>query len=206
MKEYRFAVAVMAGGHSTRMGQSKHSVIIKGDGRTFLNKICDEADEAKKHLDRENISGDMVGKKIFQRYLSVREDQDIKREGYISVNDIYKDIGPIGGIASVLKSAEEDDCDAVLFLACDMIKYDKNEIINIIESYRGEDILYAETKERGLQPLASIYSVSILENVISAIGQGNYRLRDIRKGLSNVAIYKPEDDTKYNNFNSPDEL
>ena len=72
MKEERkknIAACVLAGGQSKRMGRPKHSVVIPGDGRTFLDRICDEID----HVYPSVISG---------RYISLRADQNIERDGY----------------------------------------------------------------------------------------------------------------------------
>ncbi len=71
MKEasgYKIAAAVLLGGRSVRMGSPKETMMIKKDGRTFLDRLCDEADLC-------------VGKSITKRYLSERRDQNAAREG-----------------------------------------------------------------------------------------------------------------------------
>ena len=187
------AVAVMAGGQSKRMGRPKETVVIPGDGRTFLDKICDEIDTVFRE-----ING--------IKYISVRKGQKISRSGYESVEDIYDGIGPIGGIASVLKRAEKDNASAVLFIACDMIKYDCNEIGRILAAYKGEDVLFARTKERGMQPLAGIYSVHALGAITAQITAGDYRLRHIAEHLDNVGYYDAMNEELYENVNSFDLL
>ena len=88
----RMAVAVLVGGRSIRMGLPKESVVIPDDGRTFLERICDEVD--------------IISERLFvARYLSVRDGQCIERDGYINVPDRYAGIGPIGGIYSSLEKA-----------------------------------------------------------------------------------------------------
>ena len=190
MSEYRIAAAVLAGGRSTRMGSPKENMIIEGDGRTFLNKICDEADAC---------SGDCIA----ARYLSIRRGQDLSREGYKTVEDTYDDIGPLGGLTAVLKTAAADGMDAVLILACDMIRYTENEIRRICDSYKGEDILWARTDGRDIQPLASIYSVKILDECLSQAGDGVYRLRDLDKRCKRTGFYDSADSPAYENRNDP---
>ena len=190
MSEYRIAAAVLAGGRSTRMGSPKENMIIEGDGRTFLNKICDEADAC---------SGDCIA----ERYLSIRRGQDLSREGYKAVEDTYDDIGPLGGLTAVLKTAAADGMDAVLILACDMIRYTENEIRRICDSYKGEDILWARTDGRDIQPLASIYSVKILDECLSQAGDGVYRLRDLDKRCKRTGFYDSADSPAYENRNDP---
>ncbi len=190
MSEYRIAAAVLAGGRSTRMGSPKENMIIEGDGRTFLGKICDEADAC---------SGDCIA----ARYLSIRRGQDLSREGYKTVEDTYDDIGPLGGLTAVLKTAAADGMDAVLILACDMIRYTENEIRRICDSYKGEDILWARTDGRDIQPLASIYSVKILDECLSQAGDGVYRLRDLDKRCKRTGFYDSADSPAYENRNDP---
>ncbi len=188
--KFKIGAAVLCGGRSKRMGRPKESVVIEGDGRTFLERICDEVDKVFPDL-------------ICKRYLSVREEQDINRDGYERVTDIYEDIGPLGGTAAVLTRAAEDGVDAVLILACDMTAYDHDEIRNICGIYDGEDILFARTEESGLQPLASIYSVSVLPAVIDRISKKDYRIRDLADLVNTTGYYDAARGACYHNQNTP---
>ena len=205
----QFAICVMVGGQSKRMGRPKENVIIEGDGRTFLNKICDEIDTACCEMVIGDVSEDVVDSTsemtrgpIMKKYISVRAGQKIKRSGYIPVEDVFDNIGPIGGIASVLRKAQEDGVDAVLFLACDVIRYESAEIQRIFEVYKGEDVLFARTESRGLQPLASIYSVKVLEAVEKQIEEGDYRLREIAGSSADIGYYDAVNEEFYANVNS----
>lgn len=188
--DHRIAAAVLTGGRSLRMGSPKESTVIPGDGRTFLDRICDEVDITYPNT----ISG---------RYLSVRADQDVCRTGYIRVPDRYDGIGPLGGIASVLMRAYDDGFEAVLMLACDMIRYEHGEILSICEHYHGEDILFARTSPDDLQPLASIYSTGILDAVQSQTDSGDYRIRNLSGRLRDVLFYDSSDPGFYENRNTP---
>ncbi|MBQ7480782.1 MAG: molybdenum cofactor guanylyltransferase [Lachnospiraceae bacterium] len=190
MSEYRIAAAVLAGGRSTRMGSPKEKMIIEGDGRTFLDKICDEADAC-------------FGECIAARYLSVRHGQDLSREGFKKVEDTFDDIGPLGGLTAVLGAAAADRMDAVLILACDMIRYTEDEIRRICSSYKGEDILWARTEGRDIQPLASIYGTKILDECLSLAGEGVYMLRELDKRCGRTGIYDSTDSRAYENRNCP---
>jgi len=185
---FSIAAAVLIGGQSKRMGSPKEKMIIKGDGRTFLHKICDEVDAC-------------FGDVISRRYLSVRKDQTGERKGYREVEDLKEDIGPLGGLISVLKAAKEDGCDAVLLLACDMISYRAEEIRRICRIYRGQDILWARTGGENIEPLASIYSVSILDEAIKQAQSGNYRLRILNERVKNTAFYDTAEPGAYENVN-----
>ena len=167
------AAAVLIGGHSRRMGRPKENIIIEGDGRTFMDKICDEVDKC-------------LGSSIRGRYISVRKGQQAYRDGFTVVEDIYDDIGPIGGLISVLKKAGSDGYNAVLLLACDMIKYNSAEIDKICDAYPGEGIIYARTCGKHIQPLASIYGIDVFCDIINCLEKENYRLRDIGTGSCRV--------------------
>ena len=188
--KYRIAAAVLIGGRSSRMGSPKQDIVIQNDGRTFLEKICDEVD-------------DNFGECLCERYLSVRKGQQVLREGYIVVEDEYDDIGPLGGLISVLLRAASDGCDAVLLLACDMICYTAREISNICNMYEGYDILFARTEGKDIQPLASIYSVGISKEAVKQAESGDNRLRKLAEKTGNIAYYDTDIPKAYKNINSP---
>ncbi len=186
--KYRIAAAVLLGGRSRRMGRPKENVILEGDGRTFLEKICDEIDACPEGL----LSG---------RYLSVRRGQKAEREGYLTVEDRYPDIGPLGGITALLEAGRRDGIDAVLMLACDMIRYPEEEIERICKAYRGEDILWARTGGKDLQPLSSIYSVKLLERAVTRAESGRYKLRELAGGEVRTGFYDSDSPEAYENVN-----
>ena len=187
---YKIAVAILAGGKSERMGQPKEMAVIPNDGRTFLDRICDEVD----------ITYDQF---FFRRYLSVRAGQNTKREGYVNVADLYPGIGPLGGIYSVLERVREDGGNPALFLACDLIRYDHTEIINICKRYNGEDILFTRTSGQRLQPLASIFSADILPAIRDLIEREKYRITDLSEACANIGYYDTFRNDCYINQNTP---
>ncbi len=188
--KYNIAAVVLVGGLSRRMGMPKDSVVIPNDGRTFLDKICEEVDITYPDV----IKG---------RYLSVRSDRILAREGYESVIDIFERVGPLGGIHASLVRAREDGYDAVLVLACDMTEYDHKEIEAICAAYAGEDILFARTGKIDVQPLASIYSVTVIGGIIEQIKKKEYRIRDLSGTLSNISYYDSNRRSIYRNQNTP---
>lgn len=188
--KYSLAAAVLIGGRSVRMGRPKEDIVIEGDGRTFLDRLCDEVDMC-------------IDRQIAGRYLSIRKGQEAERTGYKNIADLYDDIGPLGGIISVLGAAKKEGYDGVLVLACDMICYTSKEIESICASYNGEDILWARTEGKDLQPLASIYGVGILEVAVKHAEKGIYRLSRLDTGAVNTGFYDSADPSAYDNINSP---
>ncbi len=187
--KYRIAAAVLIGGRSKRMGSPKDEMIIDGDGRTFLRKICDEIDSCFPEF-------------IIKKYISVRKGQKSKISGYTAVEDKYDDIGPMGGLVSVLQAAEKDGIDALLLLACDMIRYDAHEIEAVCRAYNGEDILWARTDRIHIQPLASIYSVCILDAALDQILENDHKMRDLAGKVKNVRYFDSSSAEAYININT----
>ena len=191
--KYKIAVAVFAGGRSVRMGIPKESIVIEGDGRTFLERICDEANACEQTL----ISG---------KYLSVRRGQRTDTDGFTAVEDEYDDIGPLGGLVTVLGRAKEDGMDAVLIVAVDMVKYDRHEIEEICRAYAGEDILIPRTADGRVHPLAGIYSVRLLESARRLADEGNYRMSALQTDDIHIKYYDTASDDAYLNVNRPEDL
>ncbi|MCR5508699.1 MAG: molybdenum cofactor guanylyltransferase [Lachnospiraceae bacterium] len=190
INRYKTAAAVLVGGRSVRMGRPKENVVIDGDGRTFLEKVCCE-------IDRAYLSG-----VICKRYLSVRKGQETSMEGYVRTEDAFDGIGPLAGLISVLKRARSDGAGSVIILACDMIGYTYDELTGICRAYKGEDILWARTRTGFIEPLGSIYSVNILEKAIELAESGRYRLKDLEGARTVTGYYDSASPVCYENINS----
>ena len=192
-KQYRIAAAVMIGGNSSRMGRPKENILLPGENITFLDKVCREVDGCEA-LDRPG------------RYLSVRRGQQVSREGYTPVWDQFHGIGPMGGVFSVLEKAGEDHFDAVLFLACDMVRMESVELTDICEVYQGEDILFVKTENHFVQPFGSIYKTSITEVIRQKIDHGDYRIRSLLDSGCDIRIFQSERPYMYENINEIGDL
>ena len=176
------SVAILVGGRSSRMGRPKERIILKGN-TDFMTGICQEFDDS------------------FNRYLSVNPGQNYAVNGYQNVTDKYGNIGPMGAILSVL---EMSGTPAVLVLACDMPFFGCSDALKLINEYRGEDVLLAETKS-GIQPLAAIYSQAAAVWLKKYMDEGNYRLREAIFHMNYRKIYF-EDEKPFININTEDEL
>ncbi|MCR5000510.1 MAG: molybdenum cofactor guanylyltransferase [Lachnospiraceae bacterium] len=193
MRDYKIAAAVLIGGRSERMGSPKEDIVIPGESRTFLEHICDEVDACYDEV-------------IFRRYLSVRKDQERYRNGWISITDEYDDIGPMGGLIAALKKAGDDGADALLLLACDMIKYNREEIRHVCSSYRGQDLFFVRTKDARIQPLAGIYETGILDYVRGLASNGEYRLRKLTECNLDTGYCDALSEASYANINTPQDM
>ena len=170
-------IAILAGGKSSRMGRSKTDMILPGDGRTMLDRICDEMSS------------------FDCRYLVGRTDYQI-------VEDLYDDIGPMGAICSLLTVSEAD---ALLVLACDMPGYRREHALRMMQLYAGEDILIPETAG-GYEPLAAIYSKKMLPLIREKIAEQRYKLVSVMKSSRNVRVLTDQDEKPFKNINSIEDL
>lgn len=180
----KIGVAILAGGRSSRMGMAKSEIVIPGDGRTLLDRICDEMS-------------------FFDcRYLSLRKDQTVRRHDYKRVDDMIEDIGPLGAICSLLSVSEAG---ALLVLACDMPGYMKEHALRMAQHYKGEDILIPRTPG-GFEPLAAVYGRSILPLIRRRIGENRYKLTSLLELTDKVTVIDEKDPEPFRNINSRSDL
>lgn len=175
-------ICIMTGGRSSRMGEDKAS--IRFDGKeTMLERTCRELSA------------------FGYRYISVNKEQNYSYEGFITVTDDYDEIGPMGGIVSVLKRTQARN---VIFVACDMPFFCLKDAKEILANHGSEAVTVPVTGGRW-QPLASLYSVSCLPALESAIDCGDYRMKNVIKKLD-YREFVPSDEAAYANVNTPEEL
>ena len=149
------AFSVLLGGMSSRMGSDKAKLKIKSDSGelTFLE-----------HLARELNDFD-------EKYLSINSSQDYSLEGFTNITDFFQNIGPLGGIYSVLQASQKQ---YVLFVACDMPKLTKKAISYLINEWNREDMCISRTAN-GRQPLVGIYSKACIPFIKDMIDKEIYR-------------------------------
>ena len=106
------------------------------------------------------------------------------------VEDRWREIGPIGGIASGLVSCKED---ALLVMACDMPMIDPESVQQLLDTYRENTsvILVAEQNGR-IHPLFGIYPKHVLPAAMQMIREGDYRMMHLleRAGYRTLELGK----------------
>jgi len=178
----KIAIAILTGGLSTRMGSPKENIelVINGKKATFLQHLCANFEAFPK------------------RYISENKNQNYDLEGYISIKDEYEEIGPLGGIYSVLKNS---NAEAVLFVACDMPLFSYEVAMKLLEKYDGEDALVSMVN--GIrQPLASIYTKACIPHIERQINDGNYKLGVLINSVNTKYVDMSEYNDYYINVNT----
>jgi len=155
------ACAILAGGKSKRMNGVNKALIEIGNTNN-LEKIL------------------KISNQLFAETMVIANDH-VPYEKYHNIklfSDMYKSIGPLGGIHSALKNSS---CRSVFFFSNDMpfVNIDiVQEEIRIFEKHKCDIIIPRINKF--IEPLHAIYSVSILETLEEHIKTAdNYWIRSI---------------------------
>ncbi len=184
---------ILGGGRSSRLGQSKVSLVI--EGKSLLQQTVNLLSQ---------LGGDIV--------LVLAQGQEkplLSSSPTVKIaNDLYSGKGPLVGIYSGLKASDDEHCVAVAcdmpFLNIDLLRYMK-------ELAPGFDVVIPKIKNE-LEPLHAIYSKNCL-NVIGVMIEENDLI--IRHMLNRVKVrYVKESEVNsfdpahlsWFNINTPDDL
>lgn len=149
------------GGKNSRMnGNVKGLLKIKNS--TFLEKIQETLNDFSS-----------IYLSINDKF-SKEQKQNFENRGFKIIEDIYKEIGPLGGIYSSLLNCKEE----YLFItACDMPFITKNSIevlCNKVDKNTDGVVFY--DKNNKLYPLGAIYSKNVLPIIEEMIEKKYYKL------------------------------
>lgn len=183
--EDKISFAILLGGKSRRMGRDKSQMKIS-ENMTFLERIACEMSDILESSDK---------------YLSVNDSQDTAIKGYEAVNDLVSDIGPLGGIFSVLSKASTE---YVLFVACDMPRLTQEAITYLLDRWEGEDMCIASTS-KGRQPLVGIYSKACILPIKNQIERGLYKPIMLLELVRSKVVDMSEFEECFVNINTADE-
>lgn len=158
---------ILAGGKNSRMN-GKNKAFLKYNNKTFIENILETLKDFNKI------------------YISVDDIKKYNHLKYELIEDIYKDIGPIGGIYSALSVIDEE---YVFVTGCDMPKISER-IIEILKKNLNKDdkcILFKDDNEK-IYPLGAIYSKKCLPFIEKMIYSKNYKLTNLVKGVNGKII------------------
>ncbi|MCL4460063.1 MAG: molybdenum cofactor guanylyltransferase [Chloroflexi bacterium] len=148
-------VIVLAGGKSSRLGVDK-ALLTLGRDRPLLQHV----------IERLRGIGDEV--------IIVSNSADHRQPGTILVEDIYQEMGSLGGIYSGLLSASFQHA---LVVACDMPFLNQGLLRYMAELPRDYDVLIPRVEDN-LEPLHAIYAKSCLEPIHDLLREGNLKIID----------------------------
>lgn len=166
---------VLAGGKSRRMN-GNNKAFLKYENKSFIESIIDQ------------LRG-------FQNiYISVDNKEKYRNLNFTLVEDMYKDIGPMGGIYSALKMIEEK---YIVVIACDMPKI-KKEFIDFLCDSITENIecIVTEDEKGRICPLGGIYSKDLIGKIENMIEEKDYKLLNLIRRANSKII--PLSETNFN--------
>jgi molybdopterin-guanine dinucleotide biosynthesis protein A len=180
--------AVLAGGHSSRMGRNKALIRVGGKPmiQTIANTMCQLFAEVV-------VVADQCG--LYQ-FLNLP-----------IIHDIHKNLGPIGGIHAALT---ELDTPAAFIVGCDT-PFVSTEIVEYIVNYPAEAPVKAALVDTTIQPLCALYRRDCLPVINDQISRGTRKLSDLLNSLHTAVVPITPDLPLYRphllqNINDPESL
>lgn len=147
-------IGILAGGKSLRMGSDKSNLIY--NGKSFLDNLLYE----------------------FRNYEIIvsSNKENINKNNVVYVKDMYKNIGPIGGILEILKNSVHK---YNLIIPVDMQNINI-EYLKYISNFISRDYDLFVVKNNGnINPLAGIYSKEMIPIIEKNISNYNYKLQNL---------------------------
>jgi molybdenum cofactor guanylyltransferase len=172
MSEARAAAVILAGGKSTRLGRDKASERLLGV--PLLQRVIDR------------LAG------LVDEYVIVTARRQVLPELHtdspvVVVEDVYPEIGPLGGIYTGLAAVSHAQA---LALACDMPLLQRPLIRKLLEMAPGNDAVVPISEEFP-QPLCAVYARSCLDPIRRQIEQGKFKITGFF-GLVRMLYVQPE--------------
>ena len=184
---------ILMGGKNSRMNGNVKG-ILKIKNSTFLEKIQETLNDFSS-----------IYLSINDKF-SKEQKQNFENMGFKIIEDIYKEIGPLGGIYSSLLNCKEE----YLFItACDMPFITKNSIevlCNKVDKNTDGVVFY--DKNNKLYPLGAIYSKNVLPIIEEMIEKKYYKLSYLIEKSNFVKINIEDTDIELetlSNINTPQE-
>jgi len=168
----KLSAVILAGGKNSRMeGLDKAFLLI--EGQPLIEKLINIL---RAIFDEIVIATNSPGKYLGNPALS-----DV-----IITTDHIKNIGPLGGIYTGLKTIKND---AAFFVACDMPYIDKDIICKQINSFQNQEIdcLVSRCGSK-VHPLHGIYSKSVLDIIPEVIKSNNFSIMNLVDRCKNVPM------------------
>lgn len=187
--ELPFAVAVLAGGRSSRMGRDK--ALLVHEGRTLLQRQVD-------------LAWSLEPQEVFVVGRPQPELGALRARG---LSDDRPGLGPLGGLATVLAAAAAPH---VLVLAVDMPALTPGFLRRLLAGRRAGLGLVARTA-RGWEPMLGLYPTALARMAAEAVAAGRLgfgRLVEqaVHAGMLGGLEVGSEEQSVLENWNAPGDL
>ncbi|MDR7868273.1 MAG: molybdenum cofactor guanylyltransferase [Sporomusaceae bacterium] len=184
------APVILAGGKSSRMGRNK-SFITLGDKKLI----------------------DIIAEKVAALFslpplLVTNTPKEYAYLGLPAVSDLYRDMGPLGGIHAALK---QWPAKRIFVFGCDMPFISPELVRHMAALAPGFDVVMPQFGERP-EPLHTIYSAACLAPAEACLARGDRRVISFFPQVNVRYLQETEirallpDDTAFININTPEDL
>ncbi len=135
-------------------------------------------------------------KPYFNQHLVISYHVEDELADYQRYEDIYPNLGPLGGIYTALVNCVNEAC---LCLASDTPLINELIITSLIAAYEPNTIIVASTDD-GLEPLCAIYPKSLSNEILTCLNNHDLRLQAFIK-QHKYKIVSFEDKSLFKNCN-----
>lgn len=182
---------VMAGGRNTRYGGLKAFEHVGGE--PIVNRVIGAL---------ERVSDDIV--------MIANDPASYASLGLPMRPDAVEDAGPLGGLLTALRWADELHLPAAVIVACDMPFVNGSllqDMVAMATRDNVEIVLPTSDGPRGVEPLCGYYSTLCIEPVEHAIAHGDHRMIGFHEAVR-LSLIDPQGDPSvlFMNVNTPEDL
>ncbi|MCB0409341.1 MAG: molybdenum cofactor guanylyltransferase [Flavobacteriales bacterium] len=178
-----FTTIILAGGKSSRMGQDKGLMFLKG--KPMIEHIID------------------VVKPFSEEILIVANDYNYKKFGVSVFYDEIKEKGPLAGIYTGLKNSSSE---WNLILSCDVPYVNERLIKLLIENSNGFDITIPQ-KDNQTHQLIGVFNKNCIHSFKANLDQNQLKLKNAYESLNlNIVDANIIEDKVFTNINSKDDI
>ncbi len=184
-----FAVAILAGGRSSRMGRDKAAIV--WEGRTLLERQVE-------------LAWSLRPQEVFVVGRTQAELGELNARG---LPDAQPGQGPLGGLATVLGAMS---CVHVLLLAIDMPALTEGFLAGLL-AQRVDGIGVVPRTSRGWEPLAAVFPRTLGAQAAASVAAGRLALQRfvddaVQSGQIRACHLRPEEVALLANWNAPGDV
>ena len=173
----QITAVILAGGKSSRFGSNKADFVV--DGKTLLERSLD------------------LMKSCFSDVCISSNNPEHYKYGFPVIEDSVKNLGPIGGIYSVLKIIQTE---YAFFISVDMPLLTKRTVDRIVSNVNFQDVLVPKSGWK-IEPLCGVYRSSIVKEIENQIEKRDYKLLNLYENIHVEYINFPASE-EFININS----
>lgn len=178
-----YDIYILAGGKSSRMGSDKG--LITYQGKPLISHLIDR-------FSSEN-----------RKITIVSKNPDYTKFNCPVIADIHPELGPLGGIYTVLKDSQKEYS---LILSCDTPHVSSKLIQALYDQLDNQEVVIPKFKDQ-LHPIMGFYHVSCLPTIEKAILNKDLSVQGtIRNLVVSILDCDNMDPINFKNINSPKDL